>query len=68
MDMFDLSNFSLSLTHMYRDVNNLPAPTVVNMFAQPNIALQMTGNSNDSMAYSSACDCPIYANITGMTI
>ncbi|KAI0180233.1 hypothetical protein GGR52DRAFT_530351 [Hypoxylon sp. FL1284] len=68
VDIFDLSNFSLSLSHMYRDTNNFPEPTVVNMFAQPNISLRMMGKSNTSITYSPARDSPINANITGMTI
>ncbi|KAI1452113.1 hypothetical protein F4805DRAFT_471125 [Annulohypoxylon moriforme] len=63
MDMFDLSNFSLSLTH-----ENFPAPTMANMFSQPNITLKLIEKSNTTMVYSSACDCPIKANITGITI
>ncbi|KAI0887097.1 uncharacterized protein GGS22DRAFT_185930 [Annulohypoxylon maeteangense] len=68
MDMFDISNFSLSLTHAYKDNKNFPAPTMANMFSQPNITLKLKEKSNTTMAYSSACDCPIKANITGITI
>ncbi|KAI0145661.1 hypothetical protein F4776DRAFT_660543 [Hypoxylon sp. NC0597] len=68
VDVFDLSNFSLSLTHMYEDVKNFPTPTITNMFSQPNITLNLMSKSNTSMTYSPACDCPIRANITGMTI
>ncbi|KAI1393599.1 uncharacterized protein F4822DRAFT_424069 [Hypoxylon trugodes] len=68
VDIFDLSNFSLSLTHMYKDNKNFPTPTIANMFSQPNISLQLTEKSNTMMRYSSACHCPIEADITGMTI
>ncbi|KAI1406628.1 hypothetical protein F4819DRAFT_481391 [Hypoxylon fuscum] len=68
MDIFDLSNFSLSLTHMYHDSKDFPTSTIVNMFAQPNITLQMVEKSNISMTYSSPPDSSIEANITGMTI
>ncbi|KAI0381005.1 hypothetical protein F5Y04DRAFT_281349 [Hypomontagnella monticulosa] len=68
VDIFDLSNFSLSLAHMYKDTKNFPTPTRTNMFAQPNITLQLTEKSDTTMTYSSVCDCPIQANITGMTI
>lgn len=86
MDIFDLSNFSLSLTHMYHDskygkgtpseleqadilnFRDFPTSTIVNMFAQPNITLQMVEKSNISMTYSSPPDSSIEANITGMTI
>ncbi|OTA61950.1 hypothetical protein K449DRAFT_57859 [Hypoxylon sp. EC38] len=63
VDVFDLHNFSLSLTHM-----NFPTPTIANMFSQPNITLSLMNKSDTSMTYSSACGCPIRANITGMTI
>ncbi|KAI1212322.1 uncharacterized protein F4807DRAFT_457821 [Annulohypoxylon truncatum] len=86
IDVFDLSNFSLSLTHIYKDnkynrytpryrveltssnFRNFPTPTTANMFSQTNITLDLIEKSNTTMAYSSACDCPIKANITGMTI
>ncbi|KAI1414642.1 hypothetical protein F5Y13DRAFT_187832 [Hypoxylon sp. FL1857] len=68
VDIFDLSNFSLSLTHMYEDSKNFPTPTIANMFSQPNITLNLMNTSDTAMTYSSACDCPIKANITGMTI
>ncbi|KAL7626674.1 hypothetical protein AAE478_003448 [Parahypoxylon ruwenzoriense] len=67
VEFVDLSNFSLSLTHLYKDTKNFPAPTMANMFSQPNITLQLITESSTSMTYSSA-DNPIKANITGMTI
>ncbi|KAI2471477.1 hypothetical protein F4781DRAFT_429373 [Annulohypoxylon bovei var. microspora] len=68
MEVFDLANFSLSLTHVYKDNRNFPTPTIANMFSQPNITLDLMEKSNTTMIYSPACDCPIKANITGMTI
>ncbi|KAI1100005.1 hypothetical protein F4804DRAFT_345074 [Jackrogersella minutella] len=68
LQVFDISNFSLSLTHMYKDVKNFPTPTTANMFAQPNITLESTEKSNTTMSFSSPLDSPIKANITGMTI
>ncbi|OTB08047.1 hypothetical protein M426DRAFT_8255 [Hypoxylon sp. CI-4A] len=65
-DMPDLSDFSLSLTHIYEDTKNFPAPTMTNMFAQPNITLQLLEISNTTRIYSTVL--PIEANITGMTI
>ncbi|XDG00537.1 hypothetical protein ABKA04_000152 [Annulohypoxylon sp. FPYF3050] len=67
VDVFDLSNFSLSLTHIYKDNRNFPEPTIANMFSQPNITLDLLSKSNTTMAYSGR-DSPIKANITGMTI
>ncbi|KAI1134200.1 hypothetical protein F5Y05DRAFT_406733 [Hypoxylon sp. FL0543] len=63
VDLFDLSNFSLSLAHM-----NFPTPTIANMFAEPNITLELENKSDTAMTYFSPSDRPIKANITGMTI
>ncbi|KAI0834977.1 hypothetical protein F5Y06DRAFT_300162 [Hypoxylon sp. FL0890] len=68
VDFINLSNFSLSLTHMYKDTKNFPTPTIANMFAQPNITLELMNKSVTAMTYSSPSDRPIKANITGMTI
>ncbi|KAI2612798.1 uncharacterized protein GGS25DRAFT_518486 [Hypoxylon fragiforme] len=68
IDLSELSNFGLELTHMYKDTENFPTPTVANMFAQTNVTLQVVERSNTSITYSSPSDCPVKANITGVTI
>ncbi|KAI5864570.1 hypothetical protein GGS23DRAFT_595291 [Durotheca rogersii] len=66
LDFLSLSNFSLSLTHMFRDTEDFSTPTMANLFALANVTLQPKGQSNGSLSYFA--DQPVLATFTGMTI
>ncbi|KAI0014024.1 hypothetical protein F4779DRAFT_612831 [Xylariaceae sp. FL0662B] len=67
--LFDMSNFSLTLTHMFMDSKDFQPPTWANLFAQKNIILPSVRRSNMSISYSSSCHgCSIEAEINGVTI
>ncbi|KAI2626465.1 hypothetical protein GGR54DRAFT_637034 [Hypoxylon sp. NC1633] len=65
LDVFSLSNFSLQLTHTWRDTKFYPFPMITNWIAQPNITLPMTQESNSSIVLS-AGNSSIKATINGM--
>ncbi|KAI1501289.1 hypothetical protein F5X99DRAFT_409258 [Biscogniauxia marginata] len=64
--MFDLSNFTLMLSHIFKDYKDFPTPETANLFAERNIMLSPGENNDTSLVYF--LEGPIEAKIMGATI
>ncbi|RYP92208.1 hypothetical protein DL770_001627 [Monosporascus sp. CRB-9-2] len=64
--MVDYSNFSLRMSHKFKDADHFHPPEFANMFAEGNFTLHQTENTTTSIIY--AAPGPFDAPFKGMTI
>ncbi|KAI1490848.1 hypothetical protein F5X96DRAFT_669295 [Biscogniauxia mediterranea] len=64
--MFNPSNFTLMLSHLFKDYKDFPTPELANLFAERNITLAPLESSDTSLVYFQ--EGPIEARIMGATI
>ncbi|KAI5928725.1 hypothetical protein F4810DRAFT_717282 [Camillea tinctor] len=64
--MFNPSNFTLMLSHMFKDYKDFPSPELANLFAERNITLAPTDSGDTELVYY--LEGPIEVKIMGVTI